>query len=124
MKLRISFALSVVALTLTLALSECSLGAVGDFASVDDVLRFYGVDGVHVSMVEPDVVSRSEDLEQADHAGDGEISLPRQHQFEHFAFVSEASWAKKMDAFSRSPVLVSGRRSLSATGATRPVQTR
>lgn len=36
MKLRISFALSVVALTLTLALSGCSLGAVGDFASVDD----------------------------------------------------------------------------------------
>src|SRR5664280_781288 len=35
----------------------------------------------------------------SDHPGDGEVALLHQHQLERLPFVSEASWAKKSDAF-------------------------
>ena len=73
--------------------------------------------------VEPDVVAGSGHLEQANHAGDSEIGLFRQNQFECFTLESDASWAKKMDAFLETTDQVSGPRSLSATEATRPVPT-
>src|SRR5664280_71160 len=37
----------------------------------------------------------------SDHPGDGEVAPLHQHQLERLPFVSEASWAKKSDAFFR-----------------------
>src|SRR5674476_184065 len=48
---------------------------------------------------EPGIKSRPRNLEQPRHPFDTEIALLRVHQCERFSFVSEASWAKKSDAF-------------------------
>ena len=48
---------------------------------------------------QPGVETRARHLEQAAHPGDAEMALLRVHQRERFSFVSEASWAKKSDAF-------------------------
>lgn len=54
--------------------------------------------------LQPGVVPRPGYLEQTHHARDRKIGLLRAHQLERFAFVSEASWTKKRDAFSGTPV--------------------
>jgi len=73
--------------------------------------------------VDPGAVARAGDFEEADHAGDGEVGLLRQHQFERLAFVSDASWAKKMDAFFKNACPSSSPRFPSAADAARRSRT-
>src|SRR5674476_1271317 len=51
--------------------------------------------------LEPGIESRPRNFEQTSHPCDREITLLSVHQFERLGFVSEASWAKKSDAFFR-----------------------
>src|SRR5450759_668291 len=50
---------------------------------------------------QPGIEPRPGHPQESDHPCHGEVALLHQHQLERFPFVSEASWAKKSDAFFR-----------------------
>src|SRR5690625_2874467 len=49
--------------------------------------------------LDPCVIPRSGHCQQPSHPADREVALLRVHQRERFSFVSDASWAKKREAF-------------------------
>src|SRR5665811_2010981 len=53
------------------------------------------------SSAQPGVEPRAGHSKQPAHACHGEVAPLHQHQLERFVFVSDASWAKKSDAFFR-----------------------